>query len=211
MWGPPVSGQAATRRTRIGCPGRHCCRAASVLSRKRRSPRFRPAASPLVLALRPALSEALPAERCRSPLLGLAAPLSPPLLGCHSPLPAIKLQRRASPPPSSDTAALRVGAERHRFFLGIAGARAARVAAGPPCCRAKMPPFSTGEHPSPLLSLIHCSGIEIDRSSCFRVHWCPSPSHPSRGGVARRGGTQRHGGLRGCAATPISFLSLPCA
>jgi hypothetical protein len=98
------------------------------------------------------LSEALPAERRHSPLLGLAAPPSPPLLGCRSPPPAIKLQRRASPPPSSDTAALRVGAEHHRFFLGIAGARAARVAAGPPCCRAKTPPFSTGEHPLSTLS-----------------------------------------------------------
>jgi hypothetical protein len=40
-------------------------------------------------------------------------------------------------------------------------------------------------HKTPLLSLIHCSGIEIDRSSCFRACWCPSPTHPSCGGAAR--------------------------
>jgi hypothetical protein len=34
----------------------------------------------------------------------------------------------------------------------IAGARAARVAAGPPCCHAKTPPFSTGEDPLSTLS-----------------------------------------------------------
>jgi hypothetical protein len=43
MWGPPVSGQAATRRTRIGCPGRHFyCVGRSTLPSRRPPPQRAP-------------------------------------------------------------------------------------------------------------------------------------------------------------------------
>jgi hypothetical protein len=43
MWGPPVSGQAAMRRTRIGCPGWHfCCWGRSTLPSRRPPPQRAP-------------------------------------------------------------------------------------------------------------------------------------------------------------------------